>query len=142
MEVYIRSSTTETLYVLTDLLEELGYVSGIGLGYGLDDRGFESRHGLGIFLFTTSSTPGLGPTQPPIQWVPRALSLGVKWPGREVDHSPSSSAVVNNAWRYTSTPPYTFMEWCSVKKHRDNFTFSFTLLYDELFHLLSETEDA
>jgi hypothetical protein len=36
----------------------------------------------------------LGPTQPPIQWVPGALSLGVKWPGREADHSPPSSAEV------------------------------------------------
>jgi len=26
---------------------------------------------------------GLGPTQPPIQWVPAALSLGLKRPGRE-----------------------------------------------------------
>jgi hypothetical protein len=34
------------------------------LGYGLDDRGFESRQGLGIFLFTTVSRPALGPTQP------------------------------------------------------------------------------
>jgi hypothetical protein len=30
--------------------------------------------------------------QPPIQWVPGALSLGVKQLGREADHSPSSSA--------------------------------------------------
>jgi hypothetical protein len=27
---------------------------------GLDDRGFESRQGLGIFLFTTVSSPGTG----------------------------------------------------------------------------------
>jgi hypothetical protein len=27
------------------------YLSGIATGYGLDDRGFESRHRLGIFLF-------------------------------------------------------------------------------------------
>jgi hypothetical protein len=47
----------------------------------------------------------LGPTQPPIQWVPGALSLGVKRPGREADHSPPSSAEVKNAWSYTSTPP-------------------------------------
>jgi hypothetical protein len=32
----------------------------------------------------------------------RALSLGVKWPGREADNS---SAEVKNAWSYTSTPP-------------------------------------
>jgi hypothetical protein len=36
----------------------------------------------------------LGPTQPPIQWVPGALSLGVKWPGCEADHSPQSSTEV------------------------------------------------
>jgi hypothetical protein len=34
------------------------------------------------------------PTQPPIQWVTGALSLGVKRPGREADHSPQSSAEV------------------------------------------------
>jgi hypothetical protein len=36
----------------------------------------------------------LGPTQPPIQWVPGALSLRVKRPGREADHSTPSSADV------------------------------------------------
>jgi hypothetical protein len=29
-------------------------------------------------LFSTSSTPGLRPTQPPIQWVPAVLSRGLK----------------------------------------------------------------
>jgi hypothetical protein len=33
-----------------------------------------------------------------------ALSLGVKRPGREVDHLPPSVAEVKNAWGYTSTP--------------------------------------
>jgi len=31
--------------------------------------------------------------------------LRVKRPGREADHSPLSSAEVENAWRNTSTPP-------------------------------------
>jgi hypothetical protein len=44
----------------------------------------------------TASRPALGPTQPPIQWVKRALSLGIKWPGREADHSPPCSAEVKN----------------------------------------------
>jgi len=48
-----------------------------------------------VFLFTTASRTALGPTQPPIQWVPGVLSLGVKRPGREADHSPPSSAEVN-----------------------------------------------
>jgi hypothetical protein len=52
--------------------------------YGLDDRGS------GIFLFTTVSRTALGPSQPPIQWVPGAVSLGVKRPGRESDHLPPS----------------------------------------------------
>jgi hypothetical protein len=67
---------------------------GITLGYGLDDRGlrFDSRRGLGIFLFTTESRTVLGPTQPPIQWVPGSLSLRVKRQGREAEHSPPSSA--------------------------------------------------
>jgi hypothetical protein len=67
--------------------------------------GFDSRRRLGILLFTTASIPALGPTQPPIQWVPGALSLGIMWPAREVDHSPPSSAEVKNVWTYTSTPP-------------------------------------
>jgi hypothetical protein len=74
-------------------------------GYGLDDGGFESRQGLKIFLFTTASRPALETTQPPIQWVPGALSLGVEQPEREADQSSPSSSEVKNAWSYTSTPP-------------------------------------
>jgi hypothetical protein len=70
--------------------------------------GFDSRWRLGIFLFTTASRTDLGPTQPPIQWVPWALSLGVKRPKHEADHSPPSSAEVKNEWSYTSNPPIRF----------------------------------
>jgi hypothetical protein len=66
---------------------------------------FDSRRGLGIFLFTTVSRTALGPTQPPIQGVPGAPSVGVKWPECEADHSPTSSAKIKNEWSYTSTPP-------------------------------------
>jgi hypothetical protein len=51
----------------------------------------------GIFLFATVSRPAPESTQPPIQRVPGAVSLGVKRPGRETDYSPPSSAEVNNA---------------------------------------------
>jgi hypothetical protein len=56
--------------------------------------GFNSWRGLGIFLFTAASRMALGPTQSPIQWVAGALSLGVKRPRREADHSPPSRAEV------------------------------------------------
>jgi hypothetical protein len=59
----------------------------------------------GIFLLTPASRTALGPNQPLIQWVPGALSLGVKRPGREADHSPPSGAEVKNAWSCISTPP-------------------------------------
>jgi hypothetical protein len=85
------------------------------LGYGLDDQGFDYRQGLGISLFTTASRPALGPTQPPIQWVPGDLALGVKRPGREADHSLPSSAEVENAWAIPPLPLYAFVEWCSVR---------------------------
>jgi hypothetical protein len=94
-------------------------VNGVGIAQwysaGLHDRGFEFREGLGIFLFTTVSRPDLGHTQSPIQWVPEALSLGMKQPGREADHSPPSSAEDKNAWSYTPLLQYAFMAWCSVK---------------------------
>jgi hypothetical protein len=66
------------------------------MGYGLDDRGSKVQFpvGLGIFPFTTASRTALGPTHSPIQWVPGALSLWVKQPGREADHLPPSSAEV------------------------------------------------
>jgi hypothetical protein len=35
-----------------------------------------------------------------------SLSLGVKRPGRVADHTPPSSAMVKNAWSYTSTELY------------------------------------
>jgi hypothetical protein len=35
-----------------------------------------------------------GPTQPPIKWVPGALSLGIKRQGREANHSSPSNAEV------------------------------------------------
>jgi hypothetical protein len=85
-------------------------------GYGLDDRGFESRQELGNLLLTTVSRPALGTNQPPIQWIPGVPNLVVKRQGIEATHSPPSNAELKNAWSYTSTPHYAFMSWCSVKK--------------------------
>jgi hypothetical protein len=42
--------------------------------------------------------------KPPSQLVAERPSPGVKRPGREVDHSPPSSAEIKNEWSYTSFP--------------------------------------
>jgi hypothetical protein len=60
--------------------------------------------GAGYFSFSTVSKRALGPTQPPLQWKPLPVSLGVKWPEREADFSPPSSADLENAG---AVPPLT-----------------------------------
>jgi hypothetical protein len=90
-----------------DLFGSRDSVVGVATGYGLDDRGVgvrvqvESRN----FPFSTSSRPALGPTQPPIQWTPGALSPGVKRPGIETDYSPQTGVEVKKMWIYTYTTP-------------------------------------
>jgi hypothetical protein len=85
-------------------------VVGIATGYGLDDRGVGVRAPVGSRIFSTSSRPALGSIQPPIQWVPGAVSPGVRRPWRESDHSPPASAEVKKTWVYTSTLLYAIME--------------------------------
>jgi hypothetical protein len=72
------------------------------------------------------SIPTLGPTPPPLQWVAGALSLGVKPPGREADHSlPSGAEVKERVELYLHSP--NTLPWRGAQlKHRENFTFTFT----------------
>ena len=63
---------------------------GIAAYYGLDGRGFESRWGRD---FPHLSIPALGPTQPPVQWVP-GISRGLKRPGCGLDYPPPPTAEV------------------------------------------------
>jgi hypothetical protein len=70
---------------------------------------------LAVNLAQRLNTPTLRPTQPPIQWVPVALSLGVKRPGREADHSFPCTAEVKDAWSYNFTPQCAFIAWRSIK---------------------------
>jgi hypothetical protein len=74
------------------------------LGYGMGDPGFEYRQTHEMFLSSKTSRPVLGPTPPPIQWIPEFFPKET-WPGREVDHSPPATAQVKNEWRHTCTPP-------------------------------------
>ena len=76
---------------------ESGSSVGIATVYGLDGPG-SNPGGDEIFRL---SRPGLGPTQPPVKWVP-GLSRGKVRPGRAADHSPPSSV---EQYSYTSTHP-------------------------------------
>jgi hypothetical protein len=73
---------------------------GLATDYGLDGPG---SNPVGDEIFRPSR-PALGPTQPPVQWVP-GLSRGKVRPERAADHSPPSSAAVVGEKSYTSTHP-------------------------------------
>jgi hypothetical protein len=99
----------------------------------VDDRGsIPDRAIMRCFFFSIASRPALGPTQPPIQWVPRALTPGIKRLAFEADHPSPCSANFESEWSYTSTAwcfikqeRYILMAWCKVK-HRNSFTFVMT----------------
>jgi hypothetical protein len=67
------------------------------------------------------SRPALGPTPPPIQWIPGALSPGLKRSGREADHPSPTSAEVKKIWIYTFIPPYAFMAQCLISQVQGQF---------------------
>jgi hypothetical protein len=59
--------------------------------------GVRSPAGAKIFPLSSVSRPALGPTQPPVQWVPGGPFPGCKArPRRDADHSPLPSAEVVN----------------------------------------------
>jgi hypothetical protein len=96
-------------------------------------RGFGCRGGLGIFLFSTASKLFLGPTQAPIEWIPGALSPGVKREGVKLTTHillvprsrmrgaipPLPQNVITRFWRYGLIPLkltlwfYLFEQRCS-----------------------------
>jgi hypothetical protein len=78
---------------------EMGYLRRLSCRCSIPGRG-KTFHSAPV------SRSALGPTQPPIQRVPKALSSGVKRQGRQADHSPPTNDVVKKTWIYTSTTPY------------------------------------
>jgi hypothetical protein len=81
------------------------------IGHRLDDlrTGVRLRAEARDFLFSSTPRPSLEPMKTPIQWVTRALSLGVNPIGLEANHSPASSVKVKNTWSYTSVPQATLL---------------------------------
>jgi hypothetical protein len=97
----------------------------IATGYGLEDRGSRVRFpaGAGNFSLHHRIQNGSG-AHPASNPMGNGGSFpGVKWLGREADHSPPSRDVVKECVELYLHFRYAFMAWCLVK-HRDNFSFT------------------
>jgi hypothetical protein len=93
-QIHVVNKAVKWYNIVTLTKQNISTESRYSAGLRAGRTGFDSRRELGIFHLSTASRTALGPTHLPIQWVPGALSLGVKRPGREADHSPPSSAEV------------------------------------------------
>jgi hypothetical protein len=78
MAIYVALKTLIIIVII--IIWSCGSSVSIVSDYGLNDRVIEvpSPQGQRIFLLAPASRPVLGPTQPPVQWVPGILSPGVK----------------------------------------------------------------
>ena len=83
--------STKFCILSSSTLHTKGRDSSVGIAMGWTVWG--SNPGGGGRDFPHPSRPALGPTQPPIQWVP-GLPRGQKRPGRGDDHPPLSSVEV------------------------------------------------
>lgn len=72
-------------------------------------NGYYVHESARLFICLKLSGLALGPTQFPIQWVVRVVSLDVKQLGLKAGHSPPSSAEAENDRIYISVHPYVFM---------------------------------
>jgi hypothetical protein len=87
--------SVKKLLILTFILY-IKHLQIIALGCGLDGPGSRVRFqvGAGNFFLHHRIQNGSGAHPASYPWVTGALSLGVRRPGREVDHSTASSAEV------------------------------------------------
>jgi hypothetical protein len=78
-----------------------GSAVGIVTGYGMNGRG------VGDPLHFVQTGSGAHPDSYPMST--GAVSPGIKWQGREAEHSTAISAEAKKMWIYVSTPQYVFI---------------------------------
>jgi hypothetical protein len=103
-------------------INEVGMVTVLGLAV----RSLISGRGKKFFLFKNVHERLWGPAGILFNRY-RYFFPGVRRPGREVDHSSSSTAEVKNEWSYTSAPPIS-----PNGVRRDNFTLYLSLNVEPL----------
>jgi hypothetical protein len=86
------------------ILREPG--SSLATGWTTGRSRFDPRQGQRIFPLASVSRPALGPTQPPVQWVPGVLSRGLKFSwGVTLTTHPHLVPRSRMSRSYTSSPP-------------------------------------
>jgi hypothetical protein len=91
-----------------------------------EESGFDySFSGSRDFSFATTPRPDLGLIHPPIHWVPRTLSQGIKRPRGQADHSLPLSAEDASTCSYASIYSYVFIAWYLIQQR----TIFFYILY-------------
>jgi hypothetical protein len=83
-----------------------------------DGPRFDSRYGQDIFLFYITTRLALGLKEPPLEWVPGAVSLEVMWQGED-DHSNPSDAHLDgktesDVWRCRDSMKEKCTGWLKV----------------------------
>jgi hypothetical protein len=81
----------------------------------------------------------MGPNQPPIQWVPGALSLGQNGQGVKLTTHLHLVPRSRMCGAIPPLPQYVFMAW-SLVKHRDSFTFFYLFISMTRYFQLSEID--